>query len=119
MQSRWEWQLLAADSKREAVAKPLRLRARLIAALLMLAMAFCYGVTANTRRVMAEALNPMMETLLRNGFGLLMILPLLIRLGQRALRTRRRGLNLLRSAFSLISLWPGFGHFPTSWSLMR
>lgn len=103
---------MAADPNRVAAATPRRLRATVTAALLMLAMAFCYGVTANIGRVMAEALNPMMVTLLRNGFGLLMILPLVIRLGPRALRTQRPGLYLLRSAFNLIGLLAWFWALP-------
>jgi drug/metabolite transporter (DMT)-like permease len=78
-----------------------RLRAPVAAALLMLGMALCYAITANVARLMAEELNAMMIALLRNGFGLIPLLPLLLRGGRAAMRTTRPGLHLARSALNL------------------
>jgi drug/metabolite transporter (DMT)-like permease len=76
-------------------------REPVVAALLMLGMALCYAITANIARLMAEELNALMIALLRNGFGLIPLLPMLLRSGAGALRTTRPGLHLLRSALNL------------------
>jgi len=82
------------------------------AALLMLGMALCYAITASVARLMTEELNAMMIALLRNGFGLLVLLPTLIRAGPRILRTTRPGLHLLRSLFNLASMLAWFWALP-------
>jgi drug/metabolite transporter (DMT)-like permease len=83
-----------------------------IAALCMLAMALCYAITANLARVMADELNAVMITFLRNSFGLLLLTPLLMRSGSAALRTTRPGLHLLRSACNLGSMLAWFWALP-------
>jgi drug/metabolite transporter (DMT)-like permease len=78
-----------------------QLRAPVAAALLMLGMALCYAATANIARVMAEELNATMIALLRNAFGVVPLLPMLLRGGLATFHTARPGLHLLRSAFNL------------------
>jgi drug/metabolite transporter (DMT)-like permease len=90
----------------------LRLRAPVAAALLMLGMALCYAITANIARLMAEELNAMMIALLRNGFGLILLLPMLVRAGPGILRTSRPGLHGLRSMFNLTSMLAWFWALP-------
>ena len=92
-----------------------RLAAPVAAALLMLGMALCYATTANIARLMAEELNAMMIALLRNAFGLIPLLPMLVRGGLAPLRTTRPGLHLVRSAFNLTSCSPGSGRCRTSY----
>ena len=86
--------------------------APVIAALCMLAMALCYATTANLARIMGDELNALMITFLRNAFGLLLLIPLLLRSGTRALRTTRPGLHLLRSACNLGSMLAWFWALP-------
>ena len=88
------------------------LRAPVVAALLMLGMALCYAITANIARLMAEELNAMMIALLRNGFGLIPLLPMLLRSGAGALRTTRPGLHLVRSALNLTFMLAWFWALP-------
>jgi drug/metabolite transporter (DMT)-like permease len=87
-------------------------RAPLVAALLMIAMALCYATTANLARLMADEMNAMMIALMRNGFGLVLMLPMLIRSGRVTFRTTRPGLHLLRSAFNLTSMLAWFWALP-------
>jgi len=82
------------------------------AALLMLGMALCYAITANLARLMAEELNAPMIALLRNGFGLIPLLPMLLRSGVAILRTDRPGLHMLRSAFNLAFMLAWFWALP-------
>jgi len=86
--------------------------APVIAALCMLAMALCYATTANLARIMGDELNALMITFLRNAFGLLLLAPLLLRSGTRALRTTRPALHLLRSACNLGSMLAWFWALP-------
>jgi drug/metabolite transporter (DMT)-like permease len=88
------------------------LRAPVAAALLMLGMAFCYATTANIARLMTDELNALMIALLRNGFGLIVLLPMLIRSGPAILRTTRPGLHVLRSLFNLTSMLAWFWALP-------
>jgi drug/metabolite transporter (DMT)-like permease len=89
-----------------------RLQAPVAAALLMLGMALCYAITANIARLMAEELNALMIALLRNGFGLIPLLPLLLRGGLASLRTTRPGLHLVRSALNLAFMLAWFWALP-------
>jgi drug/metabolite transporter (DMT)-like permease len=89
-----------------------RLQAPVIAALLMVGMALCYATTANVARLMAEELNATMIALLRNGFCLVVLLPMLIRVGPAILRTSRPGLHVLRSLFNLTSMLAWFWALP-------
>jgi drug/metabolite transporter (DMT)-like permease len=89
-----------------------RLGAPVAAALLMLGMALCYATTANIARLMAEELNAMMIALLRNGFGLIPLLPMLLRGGLATLRTTRPGLHFVRSALNLVFMLAWFWALP-------
>jgi drug/metabolite transporter (DMT)-like permease len=89
-----------------------RLGAPVAAALLMLGMALCYATTANIARLMAEDLNAMMIALLRNGFGLIPLLPMLVRGGLAPFHTTRPGLHLVRSAFNLTFMLAWFWALP-------
>jgi drug/metabolite transporter (DMT)-like permease len=91
---------------------PARLQAPVAAALLMLGMALCYATTANIARLMAEELNAMMIALLRNAFGLIVLLPMLIRSGPAILRTSRPGVHVLRSILNLSSMLAWFWALP-------
>ena len=82
------------------------------AALLMLGMALCYATTANIARLMADELNATMIALLRNAFGVIPLLPMLVRGGLAPLRTTRPGLHLVRSAFNLSSMLAWFWALP-------
>jgi drug/metabolite transporter (DMT)-like permease len=86
--------------------------APVVAALSMLAMALCYAVTANLARIMGNELDALMITFMRNGFGLLLLAPLLLRSDAGALRTGRPGLHLLRSASNLLSMLAWFWALP-------
>ncbi|MEM7023553.1 MAG: DMT family transporter [Pseudomonadota bacterium] len=86
--------------------------ASIVAALLMLGMALSYAITANVARLMAEELNAIMIALLRNGFGLVVLVPTLLRTGPKILRTTRPGLHLLRSMFNLTSMLAWFWALP-------
>jgi drug/metabolite transporter (DMT)-like permease len=89
-----------------------RLGAPVAAALLMLGMALCYATTANIARLMADELNALMIALLRNAFGVIPLLPLLLRGGLAPLRTTRPGLHLVRSACNLTSMLAWFWALP-------
>ena len=78
----------------------------------MLGMALCYATTANLARLMAEELNAMMIALLRNGFGLIPLLPMLVRGGLAPFHTTRPGLHLVRSAFNLTFMLAWFWALP-------
>jgi drug/metabolite transporter (DMT)-like permease len=89
-----------------------RLAAPVAAALLMLGMALCYATTANIARLMAEELNAMMIALLRNLFGLIPLLPLLLRGGLATMRTTRPVLHMVRSALNLVFMLAWFWALP-------
>jgi drug/metabolite transporter (DMT)-like permease len=78
----------------------------------MLGMALCYAITANVARLMAEELNAMMIALLRNGFGLIPLLPMLLRGGLATVQTTRPGLHFVRSAFNLTFMLAWFWALP-------
>ena len=92
-----------------------RRSAPLVAVGLMLLAALCYAITAVIARAMAEELNPAMIALLRNGFGLLAALPLVLRgagAGAGLFRTARPGLHALRSGLVLVSMLAWFWALP-------
>ena len=93
-------------------ADPAGLGAPLAAALLMLGMALCYATTANVARLMAEELNAVMIALLRNLFGLIPLLPLLLRGGLATMRTTRPVLHMVRSALNLSFMLAWFWALP-------
>jgi drug/metabolite transporter (DMT)-like permease len=89
-----------------------RLGPPVTAALLMFGMALCYATTANIARLMAEELNAMMIALLRNLFGLIPLLPLLLRGGLATMRTTRPVLHTVRSALNLVFMLAWFWALP-------
>ncbi|HEX5078187.1 MAG TPA: DMT family transporter [Geminicoccaceae bacterium] len=93
-------------------AGPRRQPAPVAAALLMVGMALCYATTANIARLMAEDLNAPMIALLRNGFGLIPLLPLLLRGGLATMRTTRPALHVVRSALNLAFMLAWFWALP-------
>lgn len=86
--------------------------APLLAVGLMLLAALCYAATAVLARVMAEELNAAMIALLRNGFGLLLAMPVALHVGRALLHTGRPGLHLVRSGFGLVSMLAWFWALP-------
>jgi drug/metabolite transporter (DMT)-like permease len=87
------------------------------AALLMFGSAMAFGLMAVAIRL-ATAYVPTQEVaFFRNGFGLLALLPVLLRPGHAPLRTRQLPLYLMRSLIGLASMLCGFwaiGHLPLS-----
>ena len=87
------------------------------AALLMFGSAMAFGLMAVAIRL-ATAYVPTQEVaFFRNSFGLLALLPVLLRPGHASLRTRQLPRYLLRSAIGLASMLCGFwaiGHLPLS-----
>ena len=91
--------------------------APLRAALLMFGSAMAFGLMAIAIRL-ATAYVPTQEVaFFRNAFGLLALLPVLLRPGHAPLRTQQLPRYLLRSAIGLASMLCGFwalGHLPLS-----
>lgn len=87
------------------------------AALLMLGSTLAFGIMAVAIRL-ATAYVPTEEVaFFRNGFGLLALLPMLLRSGQPPLRTQQLPRYFVRSAVGLGSMLCGFwaiGHLPLS-----
>ncbi|WP_242108071.1 DMT family transporter [Luteimonas aquatica] len=85
------------------------------AALLMLASTFCFGLMAVAIRFASQTLPTLEIAFFRNAFGLLALLPLLLRAGRPLPRTRQLPRYLLRSAIGMGSMLAGFwaiGHLP-------
>lgn len=74
-----------------------------VGALCVVAAALCYSITAVCIRIMATELNPFMIGLLRNTFGLIFFMPLLLRSGLGTFSTGRWPLHLVRTAFAVLS----------------
>lgn len=72
-----------------------------VGALCVALAALCYSVTAVCIRIMSAELNAFMIGLLRNTFGLIFFLPLLLRSGTGAFLTTRWPLHLLRTFFAV------------------
>lgn len=87
------------------------------AALLMLASTLFFGLMAITIRYASRSLSTFEIAFFRNAFGLLALLPLLLRGGAGLPRTRQLPKYLLRSAIGIGSMLCGFwaiGHLPLS-----
>lgn len=69
-------------------------------ALWMIAAAACFAGMAGGIRVVASHLHPFEIAFFRSFFGLVWMLPWILRVGVRALRTRKLGLYILRSVTS-------------------
>lgn len=93
------------------MAAPLR------AALLMLASTMAFGLMAVTIRLATAHVPTQEVAFFRNAFGLLALLPMLMRPGRSPLRTQQLPRYFLRSAIGLGSMLCGFwavGHLPLS-----
>ena len=87
------------------------------AALLMLASTLFFGLMAVTIRYASRTLSTFEIAFFRNAFGLLALLPLLLRGGRALPRTRQLPKYLLRSTIGIGSMLCGFwaiGHLPLS-----
>ncbi len=93
------------------------LPAPLRAALLMLGSTLAFGVMAVAIRLATAHVPTQEVAFFRNGFGLLALLPMLLRPGRAPLRTQQLPRYFLRSAIGLGSMLCGFwavGHLPLS-----
>ncbi len=91
--------------------------APLRAALLMLASTMAFGLMAVTIRLATAHVPTQEVAFFRNAFGLLALLPMLMRPGRSPLRTQQLPRYFLRSAIGLGSMLCGFwavGHLPLS-----
>lgn len=91
--------------------------APLRAALLMFGSAMAFGLMAIAIRLATTHVPTQEVAFFRNAFGLLALLPMLLRPGHAPLRTRQLPRYLLRSAIGLASMLCGFwalGHLPLS-----
>lgn len=87
------------------------------AALLMFCSAMAFGLMAVAIRYATGHVPTQEVAFFRNAFGLLALLPVLLRPGHASLRTRQLPRYLLRSALGLASMLCGFwalGHLPLS-----
>jgi drug/metabolite transporter (DMT)-like permease len=87
------------------------------AALLMLGSTLAFGLMAVAIRYATAHVPTQEVAFFRNAFGLLVLLPLLLRPGRGSLRTRQLPRYLLRSAIGLASMLCAFwaiGHLPMS-----
>lgn len=87
------------------------------AALLMFGSAMAFGLMAVAIRLATQYVPTVEVAFFRNSFGLLALLPLLIRPGHAPLHTRQLPRYLLRSLIGLASMLCGFwavGHLPLS-----
>ncbi len=85
-------------------ALPAGLRGMALMLLATLVLTTMHGVI----RHLSAAMHPFEVTFFRNLFGLLVVLPLLVRGGRAALRPRSPRLHLLRSAFGLFAMLAWF-----------
>jgi drug/metabolite transporter (DMT)-like permease len=96
---------------RPAPVAPLR------AALLMLASTVSFGLMAINIRLASQSLATTEVAFFRNAFGLLALLPIVLRPGQPLPRTRHLPRYLVRTVIGLVSMLCGFwaiGHLPLS-----
>lgn len=87
------------------------------AALLMLASTLFFGVMAVTIRYASQSLPTFEIAFFRNAFGLLALLPVLLRGDRSVFRTQQLPRYLLRSTIGIVSMLCGFwaiGHLPLS-----
>jgi drug/metabolite transporter (DMT)-like permease len=81
----------------------------------MLASTLCFGMMAIAIRLASQTLNTLEIAFFRNLFGLLAVLPLLLRVDPASLRTRQLPRYFIRCAIGLLSMLAGFwaiGHLP-------
>ena len=93
----------------EALPHPLR------AAGFMLASTLCFGVMAIAIRLASHSLNTLEIAFFRNLFGLLTVLPLVMRVDPASLRTRQLPRYFVRCVIGIFSMLCGFwaiGHLP-------
>ena len=72
--------------------------------LLMFVATICFSLMHALIRYMANELHPFQLAFCRNGFGLLVVLPWLIRFGFAPLKTRRLGLHAVRSCINVMAM---------------
>nr|WP_277872394.1 DMT family transporter [Xanthomonas sontii] len=87
------------------------------AALLMLASTMAFGLMVVAIRLASAQLSTLQIAFFRNLFGLLFLLPMLLRPGRPLPRTAQLPRYLLRTAIGLVSMLAGFwaiGHLPLS-----
>ena len=85
------------------------------AARLMLASTLCFGVMAIAIRLASQSLNTLEIAFFRNLFGLLAVLPLVLRVDPAALRTQHLPRFFVRCVIGIFSMLAGFwaiGHLP-------
>lgn len=85
------------------------------AAGLMLASTLCFGVMAIAIRLASQSLNTLEIAFFRNLFGLLAVLPLVLRVDPAALRTQQLPRYFVRCVIGIFSMLAGFwaiGHLP-------
>ena len=87
----------ASPAARRTLSRPV------LGALAVTGAALCYATTAVCIRAMSSDLNPFMIGLLRNTFGLLFFLPLLVRAGTGAFRTTRWPVHMVRTFCAIVS----------------
>ncbi|HEY0502192.1 MAG TPA: DMT family transporter [Lysobacter sp.] len=81
----------------------------------MLASTLCFGAMAITIRLASQTLNTLEIAFFRNLFGLLAVLPLLLRVSPGALRTTQLSRYFVRCVIGIFSMLCGFwaiGHLP-------
>lgn len=78
-------------------------------ALWMSLSAFAYSASAALVRYLAGEMHIFEIAFLRNLFGLMFMLPFLMRMGADALRTAHLGRHVLRGIFSVANMWCLFG----------
>lgn len=100
-----------SNTAHATVATPLR------AALLMLGSTMAFGLMAVAIRLATAHVPTQEVAFFRNAFGLVALIPMLLRPGHAPLRTRQLPLYFIRSAIGLGSMLCGFwavGHLPLS-----
>ncbi len=82
-----------------------RLPAPVRGALWMMVSAACFSVMSAAVRHLSAELSPFEITFLRNLFGLVIVLPFVLRTGQPLFRTRHWPLYVARAAIGLVAMW--------------
>lgn len=86
-----------------------------------LTAALGFAIMGALIKLAAEELSIPMVTFLRNAFGLLFLLPLLLRQPLRQLQTQRLGLHLLRTVVGLVAMYSFFfaiAHIPLAQAML-
>ncbi|MDX1400352.1 MAG: DMT family transporter [Kiloniellales bacterium] len=71
----------------------------------MTAAAFCFAIMNVLVRIASESLDPIQIAFFRNLFALVFVLPLIIRGGGQAVKTKRLGLHGLRALLGIIAMF--------------